>query len=731
MPNKLLTITALGLALLLASCQRDPVVDPIEPVEPVEPPLTAEYLSRPALTVEDADTISDSIVVDAAGFVGGLKVVLDLEHTYVGDLIVTLEHEETGTVVTLVDAPSSNLDNIRTFLTDAAALDIQDDVGAPSQEGEGEAYQEARYRPTEPLEFFYGEAVEGTWTLSVTDTFEDDGGTLNAWGFTFDARATKPAPTLFLGPARGNLGIMAPGTVETFDLTFRRLSGLSDGPITVTAMGAGVSAEPLTIPVGETEGLLTLNAAPTAAQGARPVTLTAATEGVTRTSELALTVSEFASQRVARAAYLPLAKMGAPGGAGNDIWGWSDPETGAEIAMMGTTAGVSFVDVSDPTAPVYLGVLPSHNPESFGNIWRDIKVYQNHAFVVSEASDHGLQVFDLTRLRGVGEPETFGEDGGFRGFGNAHNLAIDEETGFAYIVGATDDPDDPSYRRTCFGGLLMLDIGTPKNPKFAGCFAGGVPEGQAPGDAYPTDVYIHDAQCVVYRGPDTVHVGQEICFTSDGQVNEGDMDYVGIADVSSKKNPVQLSRLTYEGSSYAHQGWLTEDHAYFLFNDEGDELEAGIPTRTYIFDVRDLDNPVLLSTFDNPRDAIGHNLYVRDNHAYQANYTSGLRILDLTDVAAGTLTEVAYFDTYPEDDADNPAESAPGNALKVLSSCAPETPSLTVQRHPENPVRDGGCAQAAQFSGTWSVYPYFESGTVVMSDIDRGLFVLQPEVLQP
>lgn len=711
MPKSAFVVATLGTLVMLASCRSDPVVPP---------PQTAEYMSRPNLAIVDAGTITDSITVPDEGFLTDLEVVLDIEHAYVADLVVRLENEETGTVVTLVEAPPSNLDNIRTTLTDAAALDVQDDVGAPSPEGEGEAYGAGEaYRPTEPLRFLYGEATQGTWTLSVEDTFEEEGGTLNAWGLTFQTAETKPDPELFVGPARGNLGILAPGTMETFDLTFRRLSGLNDGPITVTAQGEGVSAEPLTIPAGETEGLLTLNAAPAAAQGERTLTLTAQSEGVTRTSALVLTVREFESQDVARLAYLPLAKMGAPGGSGNDIWGWTDPATGAEIAIMGTTAGTSFVDVSEPTNPVYLGVLPSHNPEGFGNIWRDIKVYKDHAFVVSEAAGHGLQVFDLTRLRGVGEPQTFSEDGHYHGFGNAHNLAINEETGFAYVVGATDNPDDPAYEKTCFGGLFMLNLETPTSPEFAGCFAGGVPEGEEEG-AYPTDVYVHDAQCVIYRGPDTDYVGREICFTSDGQINEDSMDYVAIADVSDKENPAQLSRLTYEGSSYAHQGWLTEDQSYFLFNDEGDELEFGVNTRTYIFDVRDLDNPVLLGVFDNPRDAIGHNLYVKGSYAYQANYTSGLRVVDVSGVAEGTLEEVAYFDTFPEDDAGN-------SALAAFSSCAP-APSLEVQRHPEHPERDASCTQAAQFSGVWSTYPYFESGTVVMSDIDRGLFVLRPSL---
>lgn len=98
-------------------------------------------------------------------------------------------------------------------------------------------------------------------------------------------------------------------------------------------------------------------------------------------------------------AFMPLSTIG--GGSGNDIWGWTDPLTGKEYALMGRSSGTSFVDISDPVNPVYIGNLPTHTSNSS---WRDIKVYANYAFVVSEASGHGMQVFDLTRLRSVVSP---------------------------------------------------------------------------------------------------------------------------------------------------------------------------------------------------------------------------------------------------------------------------------------------------------------------------------------
>jgi choice-of-anchor B domain-containing protein len=360
----------------------------------------------------------------------------------------------------------------------------------------------------------------------------------------------------------------------------------------------------------------------------------------------------FPCRGVDLAAFLPHDTIG--GGEGNDIWGWTDPETGREYALVGKTVGTAFVDVTDPTAPTYLGLLPSHQPvETFFSSWRDVKVYRNHAYVVSEEPTHGMQVFDLTRLRGVSEERTWTEDAHYPLFGGAHNVAIDEESGFAYAVGSN----------TCAGGPHAVDIRQPKTPTFAGCVA--------------EDGYTHDTQCVVYRGPDADHQGREVCLSS----NE---DTLTIVDVTDKLFPRQLSRTTYPNATYTHQGWLTEDQRHFLLGDELDEVEAGVPTTTYVFDVSDLDAPVLAGVHEASTPAIDHNLYVRGDKAYQANYRAGLRILDLRRVADARLREVAFFDIYPPDD-------------------------------------------AAEFNAAWSSYPYFDSGTVVVSGIEQGLFVLRPD----
>ena len=130
-----------------------------------------------------------------------------------------------------------------------------------------------------------------------------------------------------------------------------------------------------------------------------------------------------------------------------------------------------------------------------------------------------------------------------------------------------------------------------------------------------------------------------------------------------------------------HQGWLTEDHRFFLIGDELDERDHGVPTRTHVFDMADLDAPVYLYAHELETDATDHNLYVHGSRVFEANYRSGLRVLEFGDLAAGEIREVAFFDTVPEGD---------GLALE----------------------------------GAWSVYPYLPSGTILVSDMQGGLFVL-------
>ncbi len=348
----------------------------------------------------------------------------------------------------------------------------------------------------------------------------------------------------------------------------------------------------------------------------------------------------------------------------NEVWGWTDPVTRRDYAIIGGIEGTWVIDIGSPVRPFVVGHLPSHSTVG-GQFWRDIKVYADHAFIGSEHTGHGIQVLDLTQVREVSRqdaPVVWENTAHYSGVSTSHNVAINEDTGFLYILGSN----------TCAGGLHMVDISDPVSPSFAGCWA--------------DDGFVHDTQCVLYHGPDAAYRGRELCFNSTGPPDDTTADQrVGIVDVTDKANPTLVGSRSYPMQAHSHQGWLTPGHDYFLHGDEQDELIYGHNTKTRIFDVRNLSAPELIGEFVNPNTpSIDHNMYIEGRFTYQANYSAGLRVYSNGNVADGELEEIAYFDVYPEDD-------------------------------------------GTHFNGgSWSNYPFFRRKNVVaVSSMDRGFFLLR------
>jgi choice-of-anchor B domain-containing protein len=288
-------------------------------------------------------------------------------------------------------------------------------------------------------------------------------------------------------------------------------------------------------------------------------------------------------------------------------------------------------------------------------------VYNNYAFVVADGvGNHGMQVFDLTRLRNVtNAPESFVADVIYTGVGSCHNIVINESEAVAYLVGCSS---------TNGGGPIFIDISNPMMPSFLG--------------DYTTGGYSHDAQVVTYNGPDSEYIGKEIYIGSNG--DGGNNDKVVILDVTDKTNVILIADFVYPQIAYTHQAWFTEDQRHLILGDELDEQSFGFNTKTLVFDLTDLDNPILSSTYFGPTAAIDHNGYVKGNEYFIANYRAGMRILDISNINApsDSMTETHFIDTYPAND-------------------------------------------NANFDGAWSVYPYFSSGNIIISDINGGLFVVR------
>jgi len=184
--------------------------------------------------------------------------------------------------------------------------------------------------------------------------------------------------------------------------------------------------------------------------------------------------------------------------------------------------------------------------------------------------------------------------------------------------------------------------------------------------------YVHDAQIVTYT--DGPYAGKEIAFCCTGGAG------LDVVDVTNKANMTRIGGVKYPGTRYCHQGWLTEDRRYFLINDEMDEPNPAPTTRTHVIDVQNPGSPVYKGWFTSGATSTDHNLYIHEGKAYEANYLSGLRVFDVSDPQ--NAVQIAWFDTHPESD-------------------------------------------AAGYHGAWSCYPYLPSGTIAISDIERGLFLVR------
>ena len=386
---------------------------------------------------------------------------------------------------------------------------------------------------------------------------------------------------------------------------------------------------------------------------------------------------EYPCKNVNLLSVVSLADLGCGDLYGSDMWGWTDDE-GNEYAITSCESGITFVDITNGKRPVVMGRLLANAPGT--SYWWDIKVYQNHAFIGSELNDHGLSIFDLTQLtpfitafrqsqgysahmnRDIAQNGhtklniPFQPTARYDGFSRSHNIVINEASGFLYVVGSN----------TCMGGLHILDIQNPTSPQFVGC--------------YDEDGYTHDAQCVIYDGPDKRFTGREICFN----YNE---DTLTIVDVTDKEDMRMLARKGYKGAQYTHQGWLAEGMAYLMLDDELDELNIAKQhgkARTHIFDVSNLRRPKRIGSHMGKEVGIDHNQYIHRGLSFQSNYCAGLRVVTTDQLHVGKAKEVAYFDVSP------------------------------------------GC-DIADWYGAWSSYPFYTSDTVAVGSIENGLFLLRPK----
>lgn len=336
--------------------------------------------------------------------------------------------------------------------------------------------------------------------------------------------------------------------------------------------------------------------------------------------------------------WVTLGDFGVPsGGNGNSLWGYEAP-SGRRYALMGLSTGTAFVEVTNPGNPVVVTQIAGPN-----SLWRDIRTYEHYAYAISEGGS-GIQIFDMANI----DSGTVSNLGTLNDVGTSatHTLVINEDSGYLYRAGGGSN------------GLRIYDLEpNPASPTYVG--------------SWP-DRYVHEASVYSYTsGP---WAGREIVFACGGLNGGFTQTGLHILDVTNKANIQTLGIGFYPNAEFCHQGWLSDDLQYFYINDE---LYKG-PQSTIVMNVADLANPTYVTTFTNGNPSVAHNLYIDQGLMYSASYKAGLRVWDLANPTSPT--EIAYFDTAPEDD-------------------------------------------EPTFNGLWNNYPYFGDGIVLGSDLESGLWV--------
>ena len=328
---------------------------------------------------------------------------------------------------------------------------------------------------------------------------------------------------------------------------------------------------------------------------------------------------------------------------------------------------------------MFIGQVGTADPDAFNNLWGDTAVYNvandgdsdsdsdsdsdganytGYVYYTTEADGVGINILELNQLDDMGPaPDpTFQipasnvfDDGGYD---SAHNIFINQESGFAYVAGVNlvgdetacnDDPNHPSRFNT-----MILDLREdPLHPTIAACLA---------------DRGEHDFYVVNYKGPDYDYWGREIAFVFDGR----DKDAAGrngmrtdatpgvpvggeteIWDVTDKDDIMFISSFVPEGLCFSHQGWTSSNrHEFLLINDEIDEPRDAEPNDgTGFF-------RTLFCESDGPEDPAPNHAHTSSTsriwmHRSCRKLTSSMRLVTTTTTSSARATSSIGRSTTP------------------------------------------------------------------------------------
>lgn len=349
--------------------------------------------------------------------------------------------------------------------------------------------------------------------------------------------------------------------------------------------------------------------------------------------------------------------------AASNIWGYVDLDDNREYAIIGLYNGTAVMDITDPESPVEVGTIPAALSS-----WREVKVLQFYNDTTSKwdayayVTTESVQGLQIIDLTDV--PNSVSLAATYSGISTAHTLFIsnvDPATSVA-LPGLTP-------RLYLDGsdlaqhGMRILSLENPTAPVELGSWE----------ESYMHDIQVltitdeRTAQCVAGHNPCEIALGWR-----------GTPGF-SVVDVTDPADPVTLDTLVYDDLGYAHSGWISQDGYYAFAMDEFDEFD-GLKTTVRVFDLHDLTDLTEVGQWVGLTDAIDHNGYTVGDEYIMSNYTRGLTILSVSNPTVPQETK--YFDTFTAND-------------------------------------------DTTFDGAWGVYPFLPSGSLIISDISGGLFVVR------
>ncbi len=287
----------------------------------------------------------------------------------------------------------------------------------------------------------------------------------------------------------------------------------------------------------------------------------------------------------------------------NGIWGYE--ANGREYALIGSTGGVYFIDITNPQNPMKSDFVAGRRGAC---IWREIKTYSHYAYLISDdQSPNSFQIVDLQYL-----PDSVHIVADYSSlFERGHTLFVDGNKLYVGLVRGGQFTQNAS--------MAVFSLNNPEVPAYL----------RSINDDYPTLLpgnQVHD-----------MFVRNDTVYASCGY------DGLFIFKYDSMANQFQLinSLTSYPSQGYNHSSALA-DNGTLIFMDE---VPAGLPIK--VLDVSDLQNLTVTATFSSNPIVTPHNPFIIGNTCYVAYYLDGLQVFDVSDPYNPTQT--AYFDTHNQE----------------------------------------------------------------------------------